>query len=332
MDHRENYLSQPGTLPFPLPERVIFNEVGSRDGFQLEKRTIPTPDKVSIINALARTGIDRIQVTSFVRPDAVPQLSDADEVMTAIDRVPGVLYTVLVPNLRGAERALKHDVDGFDLMLSVTDSHSLANANRPTADAMALLRPVADLGNEHGVQLTAGLGTSLGCPFEGRVGYDRVAWVVGELSEMGVKRIALADTVGVAAPGHVYELCSRLNQDFPDVTVTLHLHDTRGLALPNVLAGLAAGVVDYDASVGGLGGCPFAPGASGNVASEDLVHMLQLLGIATGVDLDAMLEVSRQVAPLVDHPLESSLPRSGPSWNVYTPPTRQVIAPAEATF
>ncbi len=332
MDHRQNYLSSPGTLPFSVPERVVFNEVGSRDGFQLEKRTIPTPEKVKVIDALARTGVDRIQVTSFVRPDAVPQLSDADEVMSAIDRVPDVRYTVLVPNLRGAERALKFDVDGFDLMLSVTDSHSLANANRPTAEAMASLRPVADLGNEHGIELTAGLGTSLGCPFEGRVSYDRVAWVVAGLRDMGVKRIALADTVGVAAPGHVYEACSRLAQDFPDVTVSLHLHDTRGLALPNVLAGLAAGVVDYDASVGGLGGCPFAPGASGNVASEDLVHMLQLLGVATGVDLDAMLEVSRQVAPLVDHPLESSLPRSGPSWNVYTPPTGQVIETADATF
>ena len=332
MDHRENYLSQPGTMPFPLPRRVVLTEVGSRDGFQLEKRTIPTPDKVSIINALARTGVDRIQVTSFVRPDAVPQLSDADEVMGSIDRVPGVVYTVLVPNLRGAERALKHDVQGFDLMMSVTDSHSVANANRPTAEAMELLRPVADLGNEHGVELTAGLGTSLGCPFEGRVGYDRVAWVVGTLREMGVKRVALADTVGVAAPGHVYEVCSRLNQDFPDVTIQLHLHDTRGLALPNVLAGLAAGVIEFDSSVGGLGGCPFAPGASGNVASEDLVHMLQLLGIETGVDLDAVLEVSKQVAPLVDHPLESSLPRSGPSWNVYTPPTRQVIAPADVTI
>ncbi len=325
-DHRAAYLGQPGSLPFPLPPRVVINEVGPRDGFQLEEKTIATPDKVAIIDALGRTGVGRIQVTSFVRPDAVPQLTDADPVMESITRAPGVTYSVLVPNLRGAQRALRHGADGWDLMLSTTDSHSLANGNRTTADTLASLREVADLAGEHGIELSGGMGTALGCPFEGRVSYDRVAWVVGSLRDIGVRRAVICDTVGVADPGLVYEVCSRLARDFPDVTVTLHLHDTRGLALANVLAGLAAGVTEFDSSVGGLGGCPFAPGASGNVATEDLVHMLALLGVETGVDLDAVVTVARDlVAPVVDHPLESSLPRSGPSWQVYTAPGAQQL-------
>jgi hydroxymethylglutaryl-CoA lyase len=326
MDHREAYLTRPGSLPFPLPRRVTINEVGPRDGFQLERRTIPTDRKVAIIDALSRTGVDRVQVTSFVRPDAVPQLTDADEVMAAITRTPGVTYTVLVPNLRGAQRALRRGADGWDLMLSVSDAHNLANANRTTAETLESLRPVIELGGEHELELTAGLGTALGCPFEGRLGYDRVAWVVGSLRELGVRRVAVCDTVGVADPGHVHEVCSRLKSEFPDVTITLHLHDTRGLALANVLAGLAAGVTEYDSSVGGLGGCPFAPGASGNVGTEDLAHMLALLGVQTRVDLDAVIAVARDlVAPVIDHPLESSLPRSGPSWQVYAGPGGQKL-------
>lgn len=323
-DHRAGYLSRPGSLPFALPPRVVINEVGPRDGFQLEKKTIPTPDKVTVIDALGRTGVGRVQVTSFVRPDAVPQLTDADAVMQSITRAPGVTYSVLVPNLRGAQRALQYQADGWDLMLSTTDAHSLANANRTTADTLAGLRDVVDLAGEHGVELSGGLATALGCPFEGRVPYDRVAWVVGSLRELGVRRAVVCDTVGVAHPGLVYEVCSGLARDFPDMTVTLHLHDTRGLALANVLAGLAAGVTEFDSSVGGLGGCPFAPGASGNVATEDLVHMLALHGVETGVDLDRMVSIARDlVAPLVDHPLESSLPRSGPSWQVHAAPGGQ---------
>jgi hydroxymethylglutaryl-CoA lyase len=325
-DHKAAYLSQTGSLPFALPPRVEINEVGPRDGFQLEKKTIATPDKVAIIDALARTGIRRMQITSFVRPDAVPQLTDADEVMESITRAPGVGYTVLVPNLRGAQRALRHGADCWDLMLSTTDAHSLANANRTTADTLTSLREVVDLAGEHSIDLAAGLGTALGCPFEGRVGYDRIAWVVGSLREMGVRRAVICDTVGVADPGWVYEVCSRLTREFPDMILALHLHDTRGLALANVLAGLAAGITNFDSSVGGLGGCPFAPGASGNVATEDLVHMLDLLGVETGVDLDAMIGIARElVAPVVDHPLESSLPRSGPSWQVYEAPGAQQL-------
>ncbi len=323
----QEYVGTPGRLPFELPARVEVNEVGPRDGFQLERTLIPTPKKVEIIDALSRTGVPGIQATSFVRPDAVPQLKDGDEVMRSIERRDAVTYAVLVPNLKGAQRALDHGADAWETMLSVSDSHSRANANRSTADALEGMRAVVRLADEHGVQVVGGMATALGCPFEGRMPYDRVAWVVGSYHDMGVRHVTIADTVGVADPAHVFTLCSRLRTDFPDVGFALHLHDTRGLGLANVLAGMAAGVVHFDSSVGGLGGCPFAPGATGNIATEDLVHMLALLGVETGVDLDALLTVSRElVAPAVDHALESSLSRAEPSWVLHSSPTGQVLA------
>lgn len=323
-----DYAGVPAGLPFELPERVRVNEVGPRDGFQLERAMIPTPVKVEIVDALSRTGVHGVQVTSFVRPDAVPQLQDGAEVMRAITRQPDVNYVVLVPNLKGAQRALEHGAHGWETMLSVSDSHSRANANRDTATALAGMRDVVALAREHGVQVAGGMATALGCPFEGRVPYDRVAWVVSAYHDIGVRHVTVADTVGVADPAHVYATLSRLRSDFADITFALHLHDTRGLGMSNVLAGMAAGVVDFDASVGGLGGCPFAPGATGNIATEDLVHMLALLGVDTGVDLDALVAVSRElVAPVIDHPLESSLSRAEPSWRLHPSPTGQVLDP-----
>lgn len=322
----QQYVGTRGRLPFDLPTRVEVNEVGPRDGFQLERTLIPTPRKVEIIDALSRTGVPGVQATSFVRPDAVPQLKDCDEVMRDIERQDGVTYAVLVPNLKGAQRALEHRAHVWETMLSVSDSHSRSNANRATEDALAGMRDVVALADEHGVEVVGGMATALGCPFEGRVPYDRVAWVVRSYRDMGVRHVTVADTVGVADPAHVFTMCSRLRADFPDIEFALHLHDTRGLGLSNVLAGMAAGIVHFDSSVGGLGGCPFAPGASGNIATEDLVHMLALLGVETGVDLDALLRVSRElVAPVIDHPLESSLSRAEPSWDLHPSPSGQVL-------
>ena len=325
----QEYVGSPGRLQFNLPERVRVNEVGPRDGFQLEQTLISTSKKVQIIDALSRTGVPGVQVTSFVRPDAVPQLKDGDEVMRSIERRDGVTYAVLVPNLKGAQRALEHRAHVWETMLSVSDSHSRANANRATAEALDGMRDVVGMARDNDVVVVGGMATALGCPFEGRVPYDRVAWVVSTYHEMGVRRVTIADTVGVADPGHVYTLSSRLCADFPDIEFALHLHDTRGLGLANVVAGMSAGVIDFDSSVGGLGGCPFAPGATGNIATEDLVHMLMLLGVETGVDLPALLEVSRGlVAPVIDHRLESSLSRADPSWTLHAAPsTQQIIAP-----
>ena len=321
-----DYAAGSGSLPFELPAKVRIQEVGPRDGFQLESTVIETADKIAIIDELSATGVPAIQLTSFVRPDAVPQLSDAAQVMAGYSKAPGVEYSVLIPNLKGAQRALEFDADVWELMLSTTDAHSIANANRTTEAAFEMIRPAIELGQANDVHLVGGLATALGCPFEGRTSFERVAWVVGLYADAGVRHVTLADTAGLADPAHVHEMSSRLRVAFPEVTITLHLHNTRGLGMANVLAGLAAGITHYDSSIGGLGGCPYAPGATGNIATEELVHLLSLLGIDTGVDLDALIRIARgPVRTAVRHPLESSFERADPSWVLHTPPTRQVL-------
>lgn len=317
-----------GDLPFELPTSVHIQEVGPRDGFQLEPGVISTTDKIAIIDALSKTGVPGVQLTSFVRPDAVPQLSDGADVMAGYSKAPGVQYSVLIPNLKGAERALEFDADVWELMLSSTDAHSIANANRTTQEAFERLRPVIALGLERDIHLVGGMATSLGCPFEGRTSFERVASVVELYADAGVRHVTLADTAGLADPAYVYDMSSRLRAAYPEVTITLHLHNTRGLGIANVLAGLAAGVTHYDSSIGGLGGCPYAPGATGNIATEELVHLLELLGIDTGVDLEALTRIARgPVATAVKHPLESAFEKADPSWVLHTPPTRQVLQP-----
>jgi hydroxymethylglutaryl-CoA lyase len=308
-----------------LPGAVEVNEVGPRDGFQAEDEFIPTQRKVEIIDTLSRTGVASIQATSVVHPKAVPQLADAEEVMARIERVPGVRYTVLVPNLRGAERAVPMRADGWELMLSVTDSHSRSNANRSTDEALKGMEPVVALARENGVEVTGSMATALGCPFEGKVPFERVLYVAEAYRAMGVRRVSVADTVGVADPRLVLETMSGLKERSPDVEFGLHLHNTRGMALANVLAALRAGVTAFDSSVGGLGGCPFAPGATGNVSTEDLVHMLQLMGVRSGVDLDAMLAVAREVRDVVGHPLESAVARAGKASDLHEAPRAQAL-------
>jgi hydroxymethylglutaryl-CoA lyase len=308
-----------------LPERVEINEVGPRDGFQAESEFIPTERKVEIVDALSRTGVAAIQVTSVVHPKAVPQLADAEEVMARIERVPGLRYTVLVPNLRGAERAVPMNADGWELMLSVTDSHSRSNANRSTDEALKGMEPVVALARENGVEVTGSMATALGCPFEGRVPFERILYVAEAYRAMGVRHLGVADTVGVADPRLVFETMSGLSERMPEMGLGLHLHNTRGMALANVLAALQAGVTEFDSSVGGLGGCPFAPGATGNISTEDLVHMLDLMGVACGVDLDSMLVVARDVREVVGHPLESAVARAGKASDLHEAPRAQVL-------
>lgn len=305
-------------IPKDLPGMVNIHEVGPRDGLQNEREFIPTEKKIALVNALARTGVESIQVTSVVHPRAVPQLADAEEVMANIDRREGVRYTVLVPNLRGAERAVPMNADEWELMLSVTDSHSRANANRPTEEALRGMEPVIALARESGIEVSGGMATALGCPFQGRVSFERVSWVVEAYREMGVRRIGVADTVGVADPRLVHETMSGLTQRFPNIRFVLHLHNTRGMALANTLAGLQAGVRDFDSSVGGTGGCPFAPGATGNISTEDLAHMLDLMGVRTSVDVDAVLGVARGLRETLGHPLESAVLRAGKSEDLHS--------------
>lgn len=298
--------------------------MGPRDGLQMEAVFVPTDTKVEMVNRLARSGVAAVQVTSLVHPRAVPQLTDAEEVMSRIDRVPGVRYTVLVPNLRGAERAVPLAADEWELMLSVSEAHSRSNSNRSVGDALKAMEPVVRLARESGVEVRGGMATALGCPFEGRVTREQIMHVVEAYYDMGVRRIGVADTVGVADPRHVYETLCALRERFPDVQLGLHLHNTRDMALANLLAGLQAGVTEFDTSIGGLGGCPFAPGATGNLCTEDAVHMLQLMGVDTGADLDALIETARWMQGIVSHRLESAVLRAGKSETLHPEPAANV--------
>lgn len=307
-----------------LPGSVTIREVGPRDGLQAEARVVPTEAKIKFIDALATTGVATIQATSVVRPEAVPQLIDAADVMSGITRVPGVTYSILVPNLRGAERARGLGADEWDLMLSVTDAHSRSNSNCGTWEALERLQPVIEMAHTNGASVVGGMATALGCPFEGRVPYDRVRAVAQAYHDLGLRRLLVADTVGLADPALVYSTMVRLGTHFPDVEFGLHLHDTRGMALANLMAGMHAGITHFDTSIGGLGGCPFAPGASGNVATEDAIHMLELMGIHTGVHLPSVLKLARDTLPdLVGHASNSAVATAGVSWDLHVAPTHQ---------
>jgi hydroxymethylglutaryl-CoA lyase len=285
-----------------LPSSAVVCEVGPRDGFQMEKEFIPTARKVELIDALARTGLAEIQATSFVHPKAIPQLADAEEVLGSIERVPGVRYTALVPNEKGAGRAIEAEADGVDVVVSISESHCLSNTNMTPEQAMERAANVARMGADADVEVTIGFATALGCPFEGFPPYERVEQFVGRaVEELGVRNISVADTVGMASPRRVYQTLRRLRERFPQATFTLHLHNTRNMGSANLLAGLQAGVTRFDASIAGLGGCPYAPGATGNVATEDVLNMLREMDIETGVRLDEVVEVAARAREVIGH-------------------------------
>ena len=303
-----------------VPERVTICEVGTRDGFQIEPDFIPTEQKIEAVNALSEAGVPRIEVTSFVHPKVVPQLRDAEAVMAAIRRRPGTRYAALVPNDKGASRAVDAGVDAIHTVLSASESHNLANVNMTIAESIDKLRAVAQIASRAGVPMQCGISTSFGCPFEGDVPFDRLERVVAQLVDLGARGIGLADTTGMANPRQVAAVLERLTPCFPGIEWTLHTHDTRAMAIPNILAALEFGVTNFDASIGGLGGCPFAPGASGNVCSEDLVHCLHAMGIATGIDLDRLVAVSRRVEQIIGRALPGQIIKAGPSTRRYPVP------------
>jgi len=295
-----------------LPPRVTICEVGPRDGLQNEARNVPTPDKIRLIEALADAGIQRMEATSFVAPKWIPNLADAGEVLGGIRRRPGVTYAALVPNLKGLERALAARVDEAVIFLSASESHSRKNINKSIAEALETYREVAGAVEQAGLRLKAAISTSFGCPYEGDVDPLTVVGIAMALVEMGVEEVGVADTTGMANPRQVFDLVSHLAKHVPIDMISLHFHDTRGTALANALAGLQAGVTSFDGSVGGLGGCPYAAGATGNVATEDLVHMLHEMGIETGVNLEKLIECARLAQALVGRPLDSHVAKSGP--------------------
>ena len=303
-----------------LPERVTICEVGTRDGFQIEPDFIATEQKVEVVDLLSAAGLPRIEVTSFVHPKAVPQLRDAEEVMARITRRPGTRYAALVPNEKGAVRAIDAGVDAIHTVLSASESHNLANVNMTIAESLDRLHAVMQVAERAGVRVVAGISTVFGCPFEGDVPLGQLERVVGRLVEMGARAVGLADTTGMANPRHVSRVLEHLVPRFPGVDWTLHTHDTRAMAIPNILAAMEHGVTNFDASIGGLGGCPFAPGASGNVCSEDLVHCLHAMGVQTGIDFDRLLAVSRRVQEIVGRALPGQLVKAGPSTRRYPVP------------
>jgi len=295
-----------------LPSRVTICEVGPRDGLQNEARNVPTPDKIRLIEALSETGIQRMEATSFVAPKWIPNLADAGEVLGGIRRRPGVSYAALIPNLKGLERALAARVDEAVIFLSASESHSRKNINKSIAEALETYREVAGAVEQAGLRLKAAISTSFGCPYEGDVDPSAVIGIAAALVEMGVDEVGVADTTGMANPRQVFDLLSHLARHVPIEMISLHFHDTRGTALANVLAGLQAGVTIFDASVGGLGGCPYAKGATGNVATEDLVHMLHEMGIETGIDLPKLIACAKLAQSFVGRPLDSHILKSGP--------------------
>jgi hydroxymethylglutaryl-CoA lyase len=307
-----------------LPKKVTIVDVGPRDGFQNEKQFIPTQKKIDIVNGLTRAGLKNIQVSSVVHPKAVPQLADAEEVMTKINRCSEVSYRLLVPNLKGAQRALPLKPDKIDLMMSVTESHNRSNANRSIEKSLKEFETLIPMILEKGIAVSGGMACGFGCPFEGKVSLRQIERVADRYVAMGITCFGLADTVGFASPKQVYDTVAYLLDKYPDVQWLLHLHNHRDLALANILAAMQAGITRFDAAIGGLGGCPYAPNAAGNVATEDLVNMLDEMGIACGVNLDALLEVAEVVRETIPHPLNSGLLRAGKPWVLATAPDYQI--------
>lgn len=299
-----------------LPKRLSLREVGPRDGLQNEE-PVPTEGKVALINALSRTGVERIEAVSFVHPKAIPQMADADAVWDGIERRDDVRYSALVPNLKGAERALEAGFAEIEVVVSASDTHNRKNVNRSTQESLDEIAQVIDLAQGRGAAVQVIVSTAFGCPYEGDVAVDRILWVVDRAVGDGADGISFGDTTGMATPSRVTRLVGETRMAFPEEPLNLHFHNTRGTGLANVLAALQLGVSDFDASVGGLGGCPYAPGASGNVATEELVHMVEDMGIATGIDLDAMIDAAADAERLVGRTLPSQILRAGPRSRTY---------------
>jgi hydroxymethylglutaryl-CoA lyase len=287
------------------PKRVTIVEVGPRDGLQNERALVSTADKIDFVDRLSAAGLAVIEVSAFVSPKWVPQMADAGEVFAGIARRPGTRYTALVPNPAGLDRALAAGVAEIAVFASATETFSRKNINQSVDDSLATYRQVCDRARAAGLRVRGYLSTAFGCPFEGDVPPPRVADVAARLVDLGVFEVAISDTIGIAHPGQVPRVLDAVLARVPVAQIALHYHDTRGTALANVLASLPYGIATYDASSGGLGGCPYAPGAAGNLATDDLIYMLDGMGIETGVSLAALSEASAFIATKIDHRLPS---------------------------
>ena len=300
--------------------RIYFNDVVTRDGFQIEPNFIPTEDKVKLINGLSECGFAKIEVTSFTSPKAIPMLRDAEEVMGKIKRVPGVEYTVLVPNLRGAERAFESRADEFNLVMSTSETHNLANLRMTREKSFAGLAEVIRYVDGR-TPINVSLSTCFGCPMEGNVPQQVVEEFAKRFADLGVRGLTICDTTGMANPIQVQQMSEALQKQFPAMQLTMHFHNTRGMGLANVLAAVQSGITRFDGSLGGLGGCPYAPGASGNISSEDAIHMLDAMGYDTGMDIPKLLVLARELPEIVGHIVPGQVAKAGRSCDLHPAPS-----------
>ena len=299
--------------------RIYFNDVVTRDGFQIEPHFIPTEDKIKLIDGLSECGFAKIEVTSFTSPKAIPMLRDAEEVMGKIKRVPGVEYTVLVPNLRGAERALESRADELNLVMSTSETHNLANLRMTREKSFAGLAEVIRYVDGR-APINVSLSTCFGCPMEGEVSQSVVEEFAQRFVDLGVRGLTICDTTGMANPKQVTSMAQSLQDKLPQTELTMHFHNTRGMGLANVLAAVQANIVRFDGSLGGLGGCPYAPGASGNISSEDAIHMLDAMGYDTGINIPKLLVLARELPQIVGHAVPGQVAKAGRTCDLHPAP------------
>lgn len=301
-------------------DRLIVQEVAPRDGLQIEPTWVETADKIALIDQLSTAGFTRIEAGSFVSPKAIPALRDGEAVFTQIQRREGVIFVALVPNVKGAERALNAKADELNLVMSASQTHNRANMRMSCEASLDGFTDIVRLARHFPASLNATVATAFGCPFEGKIDEDRVVSIVDTYREMGIQGITLADTTGMANPRQVARLVKRVLQRVPADALTLHFHNTRGLGLANVLAAYEVGARRFDAALGGLGGCPFAPGASGNICTEDLVNLCDETGIPTGIDLQKLIALSRTLPALLGHDVPGQLMKAGRNCDVHPVP------------
>lgn len=287
------------------PKQVTIKEVGPRDGLQNEKAFISTKDKIAWINQLSKTGLTYIEITSFVHPKWIPQLADAAEVAANIEKIQGVTYAALVPNLKGLERALAAGVDEVSVFMSASETHNRKNINKSIAETFPVLQEVVIQAKKVGKTVRGYVSTVFGCPYEGSIDVEQTIKVADKLFEMGIDELSLGDTIGVANPRQVQEVLEQFLKRFPKEKLAMHFHNTRGTALANVLASLEMGITTFDSALGGLGGCPYAPGASGNLATDDLLYMLDGMGIATGVQMELLVKAALFIQEKIGRKLNS---------------------------
>ena len=307
-------------------KRIYVQEVGTRDGLQAEEAFVPTDDKIALVNALSDAGMAKIEVTAFVSPKAIPALADAETVLREIERKPGIVYSALVPNVRGAERAIDAGADELNLVMSATESHNLSNLRMTREQSFRALSEVAKMAAEASVPVNISLSCTFGCPMEGDVSEATVLdWSRRYVEDVGARGVTLCDTTGMAFPTQVASLTRQFRERCirgggADTELTLHFHNTRGMGLANILAAIDAGADRFDASLGGIGGCPYAPGASGNVCSEEIVHALELMGYDTGIDLARLIAAAKRLPALIGHDTPSQIVKAGRRLDLHRPP------------